>query len=354
VILGAVPNGVTPSVVTKKNHTQNRLFTGGGTTLEIEDQDGGQYVHWFTPVDSTHFHMGAPRKMQGEGAPPHETKASLGWSTNGNAVLSIGKEWDVGVGAKLHEIVQGDVIEEYKTSRTETVNGPVTETYDGEHKLHVKQKQTYTMDNGKDDTIDNTWTQKIHSGWNQTEITGGWTQSSITGGWTQSSIAGGWKQFNISGGWIQAIHGGWNQATIEGGWVQGITGGWTQIVDTASQVVHGDAFQHVDGSTMWGHQGGRTEIVGGPGVFIIAPKLETYGAAWKQLDADAWEVKGKKLTLTGLKIDIVWGLSFGFSTIKIDIVGVKLGNKGIDVKNASANFKAGGIKGVLKGLITLA
>ncbi len=354
VILGAVPNGITPSVVTKKNHTQNRLFTGGGTTLEIEDLAGGQYVHWYTPVDHTHFHMGAPRKIQGKDAPPHETKASLGWSTDGNAVLSVGGEWDIGVGAKLHEVVKGEVIEEYKTSRTETVNGPVTEHYEGKHTLTIDKGQKVTIQVGKDDTIDGGWTQKIHGGWRQTEITGGWTQSDISGGWVQMKIAGGWNQFDISGGWIQRIHGGWTQLPIDGGWTQNITGGWNQSVDLVRQVVGQTFFQSVTGKTMFAHDGGRTEIVGGPGVLLISPKCEMIGASWKQLDADLFEVKGKKLTFAGLKVDIVAGVSFGVSAVKIDLVGMKLGNKGVLYKVAGADGKSGGLEWHLKGLTTWA
>mgnify|MGYP001156581501 FL=1 len=351
VILGAVPNAVTPSVVTKSNHTQNRLFTGGGTTLEIEDKAGGQYVHWYTPVDHTHFHMGAPRKMQGKAAPEHATKASLGWSTDGDAVLSVGGEWDIGVGAKLHEIVKGEVVEEYQTSRKETVNGPVTEQYDGEHKLTVDKKQTYVIKTGKDDTISVGWTQKITGGWIQSEISGSWTQTKIVGGWNQPSIAGGWDQKMDT--WTQEIGAGWKQTKITGGWKQpAITGGWNQKMDTWDQ--------EVTGATTWKHTGGRTETIGGPGLDITAPKvkitapvLETVNASWTQTDASWWEHKNTSIGSCIFKFEMT-GISISVTPVKIDLGGLIVANKGILLKKQDLEGGAGGLMARLKGLIMLA
>jgi type VI secretion system secreted protein VgrG len=345
VILGAVPNAVTPSVVTKSNHTQNRLFTGGGTTLEIEDKAGGQYVHWYTPVDHTHFHMGAPRKVQGKEAPEHATKASLGWSTDGNAVLSVGGEWDVGVGAKLHEIVKGEVVEEYETSRKETVNGPVTEQYDGDHKLTVDKQQTYVIKTGKDDTIS--------AGWKQT-ITGGWTQK-VDGGWTQTSIAGGWAQPSISGGWTQ---------TISGGWTQQLTGNFTQVITGSEhRTITADQMQVVAGNSTLLHGGSILQIIGG-GQTIIAPSLKTLGAAWQQIDASSDDIKGKATSVVGFDLSIK-GIEYGVKGVEIagklaelsdkvfeaSLVGVSISRKGFENTNEATSFTMGGVYMKIKGLL---
>lgn len=348
VILGAVPNAVTPSVVTKKNHTQNRLFTGGGTTLEIEDQAGSQYVHWYTPVDHTHFHMGAPRKMQGEAAPPHETKASLGWSTDGNAVLSVGKEWDVGVGGKLHEIVQGDVVEEYKKSRTETVTGPTVETYDGKHDLTVTGKQTVKIDTGKEDTIKTGWKQKIAGGWTQDEIFGSWDQKSITGGWKQPSIAGGWTQTILDAGWTQTMTGDLKQ-TVTGNEIHKISGSQTLNVgaDGATYTITGPWVQNAPG-----------------GITINTPKFNIVGAKKDEVEADLFEAKGTAMgsvvfefALKGIEINVK-GLAVGLTSIEmsgkileLEKIGLSLSIKDIEVGCATAaKFETGGFWAGMKGL----
>ena len=346
VILGAVPNAVTPSVVTKSNHTQNRLFTGGGTTLEIEDKAGGQYVHWYTPVDHTHFHMGAPRKVKGKDAPEHATKASLGWSTDGSAVLSVGGEWDIGVGAKLHEIVKGEVVEEYKTSRKETVNGPVTEQYDGDHKLTVDKQQTYVIKTGKDDTISKGWKQTITGGWEQREISGAWTQTKITGGWAQPSISGGWTQ------------------TITGGWTQNLTGDFTQIVTGGEhRTITADQMQVVAGNSTLVNGGSILQIIGG-GQTIIAPSLKTLGAAWQQIDASSDDIKGVATSVVGFDLSIK-GIEYGVKGVEIagklaelsdkvfeaSLVGVSISRTGFENTNEAASFTMGGVYMKIKGLL---
>jgi type VI secretion system secreted protein VgrG len=315
VILGAVPNAVTPSVVTESNHTQNRLFTGGGTTLEIEDLAGEQYVHGYTPVDRTNFHLGAPRKMQAEAAPTHTTEASLGWSTDGACVLSVGGECDVGIGGKLHEIVNGEVVEEYRTKRTETVNGDVIETYDGNHELHVKTKQTYTIDGGKLDMIKSGWEQNVSDSWMQ-YISGGWYHVA-DGGWHQT----------INGGWNQVITGGWNQ-TLTGDWTQTVIGNWNQLV-AGNVTITAKKISLIDND--WYELNNYKIIISGAKVDISGISTTNVGI---KIDS-----AGMKIDVTGVKVDLVPILNFGLSGMKFDYAGFKDSRELLTTKKIAAAYE---------------
>jgi type VI secretion system VgrG family protein len=65
VIIGAVPNPETPSVVTDRNQTQNRITTSGQNKIHIEDKDGSQRLLFQSPSANTWFRMGAPNDPPG-------------------------------------------------------------------------------------------------------------------------------------------------------------------------------------------------------------------------------------------------------------------------------------------------
>lgn len=60
IITGAVPNPATPSTVSSKNGTRNVIRTGGGTELNIDDQDDGQRFKISVPYGGTVLQLGAP------------------------------------------------------------------------------------------------------------------------------------------------------------------------------------------------------------------------------------------------------------------------------------------------------
>ena len=153
-IAGAVPNAVTPSPVTSANDTKNVIHTGGNNRIEIEDQDGSQWITISTPTKKTHLHLGLPF------APASH---HLELKTDGNCLFDIGSNQDITVGAKLTETVTGAVKETYSASQTSDITGPkkstVTkdgcfETYGSTHKTTVLGAVTETYQAGQDTTVD--------------------------------------------------------------------------------------------------------------------------------------------------------------------------------------------------------
>ncbi len=67
VIAAAVPNPENPSQVVDKNQTMNIITTSGGNKIHIQDQEGKQGILLHTPIDNTHFRMGAPLESENHG-----------------------------------------------------------------------------------------------------------------------------------------------------------------------------------------------------------------------------------------------------------------------------------------------
>lgn len=60
VIAGAVPNPITPSTVVDSNARRNVIRTGGGTEINIDDNDKGERLKITVPYGNTVFQLGAP------------------------------------------------------------------------------------------------------------------------------------------------------------------------------------------------------------------------------------------------------------------------------------------------------
>lgn len=174
VIAGAIPNKLTPSPVTKKNHTQNVIHTGSDNRFEIEDEKGKQRITITTPVATTRYQMG-------DGDWKTDFKADVSTSgqchphtiveeTEGSKYLYTGGDWDVRIATKHSEVVGDDVtqlyhghkqetvdktlVELYKDTKHETVIGALCEEYkstkeetvDGDLNEHYKATKTETVD----------------------------------------------------------------------------------------------------------------------------------------------------------------------------------------------------------------
>jgi type VI secretion system secreted protein VgrG len=117
-IVGVAPNALTPSPVTAGNNTRNVLQTGGRNRFELEDKAGQERITLSTPHSNSYIRMGAPN-------------AGHMWiaSTDGNALHDIGGALDIHVKATKTEQVQGAVTEEYFDTKSEYVKGNVTNEY---------------------------------------------------------------------------------------------------------------------------------------------------------------------------------------------------------------------------------
>ncbi len=193
VIAAAVPNAHTPSPVTRANNTQNVGQTGGLSRLEIEDEDGKQYVDVSTPPEHTYMHLGVHA-----GLGDH----NLVLSTSGDGLLHTGGNRDITVGGV----------------QTEDVKGSLTEAYHGTQSTHVSAAFT--------ETVDASATQTIHAGRTQT----------TSGGLTET-ISGGEKR-DVSGGVTETITGARTQ-TISGGSTESVTGSQTQTILGGSTITSG-------------------------------------------------------------------------------------------------------------------
>lgn len=132
IIAGVSPNVHTPSPVTKANATQNVIATGGGNKLVMEDTANQQWIDAKTPNNDSRLHLGA-----GEN--------NLELSTDGVGRIHTGQKLTLDVGGEqLHHVSKkltenyDDLQETTVKQRKETVNGTVTETYNG----HYEQKVT--------------------------------------------------------------------------------------------------------------------------------------------------------------------------------------------------------------------
>ncbi|WNV03627.1 type VI secretion system tip protein TssI/VgrG [Candidatus Methylospira mobilis] len=59
VITGAMPNSISPNVVTNDNQRQSRILTAGGNEIILHDQAGNQYILMNTPLGNASLRMGA-------------------------------------------------------------------------------------------------------------------------------------------------------------------------------------------------------------------------------------------------------------------------------------------------------
>lgn len=117
-VVGAVPNQQTPSVVTEPNRTYAVIQTGAENRVEFQDEDGSQHVDWYCPEKRSFIHLGAPHDTH-----QHNYVAS----TDGNGLLHTGGDLEVFVDGKETEDVVGDVSENYGPQST-TVTLTVTES----------------------------------------------------------------------------------------------------------------------------------------------------------------------------------------------------------------------------------
>ncbi len=192
VIAGAIPNALTPSPVTAKNHTHNIVITGGRNHIDMEDKDGSQYVNICTPSEKTEIHMGAPKDWKDIGKNASTVRANLGEHTDGTGAFSFGGDWRINVGAEKEEHVVSNVIEDYDAQVDETYKGPknetvtnkVTEKFNSGHETAVKGLRKVTITGAMEEKVTAGLTQTINTGRTQT-ITGGDTQT-ISGGRTQT------------------------------------------------------------------------------------------------------------------------------------------------------------------------
>lgn len=186
VIAGAVPNTVTPSVVTKSNATQNVLQTGGSTRIEVEDAKGKQFIWIHTPPANTHINLGHPE---------HGTH-NITLHSDKDCLYDIGTNQLIEVGGVLDERVVSDVKETYSSDQTSTIDGPQKTTVDGavselylstQKTTVTKQPRNELFQNGHDTLVVGPRSE-TYSGSQMQQVFGSTSETWI-GNWTRGSGA---------------------------------------------------------------------------------------------------------------------------------------------------------------------
>ncbi len=160
VIIGVVPNAITPSKVTASNYTQNMIHTGGNNYITIEDLSGSQFINIFCPINATNLYLGVDRPIGGNGPtlpdgpevpPVGEYKQDLkpfnfGLCTKGSGEVTATKNINVIAGEKLQLEGQG---------------GGVYMHAKGEHKTHVEG----TTEEHRTDKVWHKWDAEVDLDW---------------------------------------------------------------------------------------------------------------------------------------------------------------------------------------------
>ena len=161
VISGVVPNVLTPSPVTRGNHTKNVIQTGGRNRLELEDKSGQQRVTLSTPYSNTYLRMGSSNDE-------HE----LIVKTDDNTLLDAGKNFDQTVGQNGGGSWDAKIKDNW-----------VTHVQSGDHELWVDAGRSATTVKG--DTL-----LRVVSGNHYVDVDAGVQETNVKGDTTLSVKSG--------------------------------------------------------------------------------------------------------------------------------------------------------------------
>lgn len=353
VIAGAVPNAMTPSLVTASNNTKNVLQTGARNRFELEDMEGKEWVKLSTPGDETHLFMGKP----GEGGDHSfvlETQKDGLVHTGTNFDLRVDQKWDVKVQDTLTEDVQSDVTEKYHANLDQTVDSDKT--------VDVSGSYTETVGGGSTQTISGGSTQMISGGEVRT-VSGGVTET-ISGGETRD-VSSSFTE-TISASWTQTVNGSVTQTTnassthtINGSLTQTITGGATivtpaayNLTATGGVTINCEAGMKVlaPGGVHFDAPGGFTVVAPG-GIRTVDESLQNVGAVKSNnfgiyVTGYAFKLEVSEISLTrGVKKMDIAGLFASFTGFEWSNLVAKKGATGFKIATRGIDVEANGIQG---------
>ncbi|MBM4359263.1 MAG: type VI secretion system tip protein VgrG [Deltaproteobacteria bacterium] len=315
VIAGVVPNALTPSPVTSANATQNVIQTGGKNRIEMEDENGKQYIDISTPPQDTRIHLGKPHDGHG---------SFIVFNTSGDQFVNIGGPRKIEVGGTLDEHVKGNVTWKHDSERHDTVRALVKETYGANHLTKVTGIRSehvggdYFRNYGANlDTIVGGSVSEDYGGSQTTTVAG---SLSYTAGATKFKFADTTLNFG-------ATHLNWGN-------VDGLTGSIT----LKTGAVH----------------------ITAPSIVFDAPKLETTTpsshikmADWKVVGAVGAEYVGVKFSTYSFKID-AGVVSFAATGLKVEKTDIGIKSQSVEVKVGGTSFKSKSIYAALTGVWTVA
>ncbi|MFO0554310.1 MAG: type VI secretion system tip protein TssI/VgrG [Polyangiaceae bacterium] len=344
IITGAIPNALTPSPITSKNHTRNKIITGAENIIEIEDEKGKEWIDVYTPAKKTDLHMGTAKDWKDVGKSPKTVQANYGEHTDGTAARSVGGDQYIDIGGILEEHVKGNVQEDYDAEvnqiyagpKSQTVNNDVTELFDGD------QKTTITGD------------RIIKVAGDRKEDVGGDIIETVGG--DHKETVGGDMIFKVGGDAKRTI-GADAADTIGSNASQTVGGNWTQTVGGSGTIMVGGAMTTMFPSS-WTNLSGPTTWLTGNTIWVT-PKCDVICPAWTFVLADWFQTGGKTGTAYGLNISLA-GLSVQGAIVSITATGAKLETwgfqgtlKGAFIENEGFDLKGGGPKIEIMAIIIL-
>ncbi|MFO0611491.1 MAG: type VI secretion system tip protein TssI/VgrG [Polyangiaceae bacterium] len=223
-IAGVVPNARKPSVVGKRNHTQNVIRTGSSNQIVMEDEKGKEFIFMHTPNQKTGIYMGNPAGTHssvytGEDAEvsttvtvpgpgfvsngrpglpipqgPSKMTAALHLHTEQNHIFGIGGDSMTIVGKDESTYVAGNTIHGYKGVYGKLVGETAMEFYYG-----VRDTTTFGL---RKDTA--------KARLEQTVAEGGFQR--VTGDWEHKVSQ---KNTDTYGEWKTTVVGPWNSQTSD-------------------------------------------------------------------------------------------------------------------------------------------
>jgi type VI secretion system secreted protein VgrG len=236
-IAGEAPNGNNPSPVTSKNHTRNIIHTGSDNHVEIEDEDGAQWIDVRTPTQTSRLHLGQPHDDDSHFITLH---------TDGDWLFDIGSNQDIHVGGHLMEKVGGAVTETYHTSQTSkvtgpqstTVSGPVVERYSGGHATTTTGLVMELYEAGQKTTVSGGLRDETYAS-SQTTLVSGGVEQTYSGGQTLTQTG---PSNHVYTGTLSSKATGATTLTYDGA----VTQSWGPVV-----AVHGPTTWTLPGHSVW-------------------------------------------------------------------------------------------------------
>ena len=297
IIAGGVPNAETPSPVTSSNNTKNILHTGSDNHIEIEDEDGKQWIDIKTPPKDTYLHLGEPHK-------PHTHYIEA--HTGGDCKFEIGSNQDINVGGKLTETVKGAVDEKYHTSQTSDVKGPQTTTVKGA----VDEKYT-----GGHKTTTTGLVAELYESTQKTTVTGGPRNERYETGQTVL-VTGGVKQTYKAS----------QDLTQSGGSTQTYKGSFMSLATGLAKLTYDGAVTQNWGPTTAVYASADWSIPGAANVFTSEWKLTMtnatiIGQILTELKLNKTEAAILGIALLGVKLDFA-AVSIGSTVLKLEVNGI--------------------------------
>jgi type VI secretion system secreted protein VgrG len=219
VIFGVVPNAVNPSAVTEANYTKNVIQTGSRNRLELEDLAGAEWIRLSTPFAATQLYMGSPSGGD-----------EMILRTDGNGFFDVKQTQQFHTGSWREDHVKSGYF-------NTTVDGTVTDVFNGTHTTTVKGLVTETYEDGQTTTVDAALRKATYNVGQQTTVNGALTK----------------ETYNV--GHDTTVHTG-QKLTVTGGQTIHVTGGQTiTVVAGKTETVTGQHHHTVNGPTVHAHNG---------------------------------------------------------------------------------------------------